>query len=82
MAKPKEQNPLIIVGAASKKAKQAQLPDAITPIMGFDQWWLLTQSRLGLAASVKEALKNHMKSRGFLSTGRYDDGLRDFGYKS
>lgn len=78
MSKKKE---LIVVGE-QKKQQAVALPPPAVPIMTYDAWWLITQRRLSLSAGLKEALRKHMKARGFLDNGRYDDGLKDFGIES
>jgi hypothetical protein len=78
MAKKDARKELMIVGQ-EQPAQSASLPEPIMPRMEYDAWWLLTQRRLNLQPTLKVALKKHFQARGFLESGRYDDGLRDFG---
>jgi hypothetical protein len=77
MAKKRE---LTIIGGVLKPVP-APRPEPIMPKISFQSWWLSTQSRLKLCPELREALYKHMKSRGFLDSGMFDDGLRDFGIK-
>ncbi len=78
MADPKRRKDLKIVGLEQKAQPQA-LPSRALPAVSFDAWWLLAQGRHGLSADLKDAVKNHMRAKGFLQAGRFDDGLKDFG---
>lgn len=78
MGKKEQKREVLIVGQ-QKPTIPIELPDPIVPKMEYEAWWLITQRRLNLSPSLKEALKRHFKARGFLESGRYDDGLKDFG---
>lgn len=80
MAK-KQPRELIVVGQ-EQPADAERLPDPVLPVMTYDAWWLMTASRLDLKSGLKEALRKHMQSRGFLDNGRFDDGLKDFGIRA
>lgn len=81
MAKKQPEKELIVVGQPQKE-EATPLPAPVLPIMTYEAWWLITQRRLDLKAGLKDALKKHMRARGFLASGRFDDGLRDFGIES
>lgn len=81
MAKKDNRKELTIVGQQSAVINE-ELPEPAIPRMEYDAWWLLTQRRLNLSSSLKEALRRHFRARGFLDSGKYDDGLKDFGIRS
>ncbi len=84
MAKRKDGQPeLIIVG--EEKAQQqpaAELPKPARIPMTFDAWWLLAQQKHKLRPELKQAVKKHLESRGYMAEENYDEGLRDFGIKT
>jgi len=73
---------LQVVGAPAPRKPVEKLPSRVQPTMSYDAWWLTTQRRLQLQSGLKDALRKHMKARGFLASGRFDDGLKDFGIGS
>lgn len=52
------------------------------PSPSFDAWWLLAQNKNKLNPQMKEAVKQHLTSAGFMKSGKYDDGLKHFGVKA
>lgn len=62
-----------------QEASAPEAPKAKKPRISFDQWWLETQNKFKLRASLKEAVRKHLEARGFMETGEYDKGLSDFG---
>jgi hypothetical protein len=53
-------------------------PD-LAKTMSFDMWWTLAERRLKLKPELKEAVKKHFKSRGFLTNNDFEAGIKDFG---
>lgn len=84
MSKKREQAKLIIVGQDKPKAKitPAQIKKTVKMPLSFDAWWLLTQQKLKLKPELKESVKKHLESRGFMQNENYDEGLEDFGIKT
>lgn len=81
MAKKKEEHKLVVVGREEPKA----LASNIAPLrlqLDFDSWWMLTQQRLRLRPELKEAVRKHLVSRGFMVRQDFDAGLQDFGIKT
>ena len=60
--------------AAVYELAESHEPPRIT--IDFDAWFMIKH----LPSSLKEALKCHMRARGFWDTANWDDGLKDFGY--
>ena len=80
MAKDKKVE-MILVGEKPVRVRNIPLPDRKEIVLTFDMWWLRTQKKHSFDASMKEVVFKHFKSRGFISNGKYDDGLLDFGVK-
>ncbi len=81
MARKKEEQKLVIAGQEQQKAPVAQ----IAPLrlqLDFDSWWMLTQQRLKLRPELKESVRKHLMSRGFMARLDFDAGLQDFGIKT
>lgn len=57
------------------------LPARVKPKMSFDAWWVMAQRATGLKASMKMPVYKHLKARGFLASGDFNAGLKDFGVK-
>ena len=81
MAKKNEQPKLIIAGRETPKAP-APYVEPLRIQIDFDSWWMLTQQRLRLRPELKESIKKHFGSRGFLVSKDFDAGLQDFGIKT
>lgn len=61
------------------QARQAPLP-APKAKVGFDQWYAQAcRKNKKLTPNLKKALMLHMEARGFMKSGDYDKGLKDFG---
>ena len=50
-------------------------------MIGFDTWWMLAEKRLKLRSDTKEAVKRHFKARGYLVSGDFEAGIKDFGIR-
>jgi hypothetical protein len=48
--------------------------------MEFDAWWAQVSSKYDFGESLKQAVKLHVKARGFWDSKEWNKGLRDFGY--
>lgn len=46
----------------------------------FDTWWLLESHKRKLPEKLKIALEIHFKARGFMDSGDFEAGLKDFGF--
>ena len=78
MAKKKPNN----MEVTEAKPSQGSLPPRNEPAVSFDAWWAVTQRKYGLKSVMKTAIKRHFKSRGFLESKKFNEGLKDFGLKS
>lgn len=74
----------LVVGEEPAQQNEVEAIPVPTHIpVSFDAWWLQTQSKYKLRPELKEAVKRHFASRGFLDDSRkFDKGLRDFGYNT
>lgn len=72
---------VVIVGESKRKVNQ-KLPERQMPELSFDAWWARTQKKYKLAPEMKEVIYKHLKARGFVKNGQFDEGLKDFGIKS
>lgn len=82
MSRRREEPKLIIVGQETPVVQSQPAPAPRKPIrlpVSFDAWWLLKQTQVGLKPELKEAVRRHFESRGFMQDSRFDEGLRDFG---
>ena len=73
---------LVIIGKEPRREVNKKLPARRVPKMSFDAWWMRTRTKHRFNPEMKEVIFKHFKARGFLRSGRFDDGLRDFGVKS
>jgi len=88
--KPKKRGPTMkgkeveIVKEVEVKPKKVapKLPERKLPKMTFDSWWMQAQKKHNFDSSLKEVVFKHFRARGFLSNGKFEEGLRDFGLKS
>jgi hypothetical protein len=84
MAKEKFQEPEIKVVRQEPEAPKQQKAEYNPPpvfIQPFDSWWMQAMSKWKLNDALKEPVRKHFQARGFLESGKYEDGLRDFGFK-
>lgn len=79
---PAKKQEVVIVGQESKREVNKKFPARNMPKMSFDAWWMRTRTKHKFNPEMKEVIWKHFKARGFLKSGRFDDGLRDFGVKS
>jgi len=68
--------------SVKKRQLRTKLPERKVPQITFDSWWVTAQRRHGFNPQLKEVIYKHFKARGFLSSKRFDEGLKDFGIKS
>lgn len=73
---------LEIVGEVEKRNVNRKLPAKKMPQISFDAWWLRTQKKYNFGSEMKEIVFKHFRSRGFLKSKKFDEGLKDFGIKS
>jgi hypothetical protein len=72
-----------VIGEEPTQQAGIEVVEATHVPMSFDAWWLQTQSKYKLKPELKEAVRKHFASRGFLNDSRkFDKGLRDFGYNT
>jgi hypothetical protein len=78
-----EQTEVTVIGMddGQTSAQQAPLPARAKPTMTFNSFWLLAQRKYNLKPSLKDPVYKHMRARGFLATGDFHAGLKDFGVK-
>lgn len=84
MSKRKEQKKDFTVVGQEVKQQQptAQVQPKEVP-MTFDEWWLQTQQKLKLKPELKLAMRKHFEARGFINDSKkFNDGLKDFGFKA
>ena len=55
------------------------LPDPIKPKLTYDAWWVMAQQRYKLKPVMQEVLFKHFKARGFLESGDFEAGIKDYG---
>jgi hypothetical protein len=78
MAKKKEEPKLKIVGEQEEAPRQPEIAP-IEAKLSFDAWWMMKAQSLKLKPELKNAVKKHFESRGFLQTGDFDKAIKDFG---
>jgi hypothetical protein len=64
------------------KAPVAAKPSGVDIPISFDRWWLQTQSKYKFKPALKSAVKKHFEARGFMNYKKFNEGLRDFGFKT
>ena len=71
-----------IVGAEEvpKKIKVSVKHEKVPPT--FDMWWSMKRNKLNLDDKIKEIIRIHFESRGFMKNKKFDEGLEDFGIKA
>jgi hypothetical protein len=67
------------IAPAASAPVAAQSP--VIPI-SFDRWWLQTQSKYKFKPELKTAVRKHFEARGFMDYTKFNDGLRDFGFRT
>lgn len=50
--------------------------------VSFDNWWLKIQGKYNLRPELKTSIRKHFESRGFMDYKKFDQGLRDFGFRT
>lgn len=82
-SKKKKTPDLVVVG--QKTEEKAARPASRKPIdipLSFDAWWLQIQSEHKLRPELKNSVKRHFEAKGFLDSKKFNDGLRDFGFRT
>lgn len=75
----------VIVVGGDEDAVQEQAPVTPAPVqipISFDAWWIRTASKYSLNQDLKASVKRHFESRGFMDYKKFDQGLRDFGFRT
>lgn len=66
----------------TKEVKETKT-EALHIQVSFDQWWLQTQQKYNFKPALKDALKKHFETKGFINDSRnFEKGLRDFGFNT
>lgn len=55
------------------------LPEPIKPKLTFEAWWVMAQRQYSLKPIMQEVLYKHFKARGFLDSGDFEAGTKDYG---
>lgn len=79
--KEKKEQVVTVVGQPKVEPTLAEYKPRVVFIT-FDEWWSSKRIAFGLKDSLRDALKKHFEIRGFMASGKFDDGLSDFGIKS
>jgi len=83
-----QQKPLRIVESEDKayqdayQQSQAEATEEAKPVkrqISFDDWWATAEYYYKLKPELREAIKKHFEARGFLASGEFDNGIKDFG---
>lgn len=83
MAKTKTKDDVIVVGKESDAPATA--PKASAPVqvpISFDAWWIQAAGKYGLNQDLKQSVKRHFEARGFMEYKKFNQGLRDFGFRT
>lgn len=80
-AKKKVKSPELKVIGEQSAEPAPQMPEIapIEPKIGFDAWWTMKAQSLNLRPELKDAIRKHFQSRGFMENGEFDKGIEDFG---
>lgn len=62
-----------------KSSNQVEYKEPL-PQLSFDAWFSKTASERSFSPSLKEALKLHFESNGFMQNKKFDEGLKHFGF--
>jgi len=81
----KSQKPKEVTVVGQKTSAQITAP--VTPVavsipISFDDWWLQTQGKYNFRPELKASVRKHFESRGFMDYRKFNEGLRDFGYRT
>ena len=77
--KRREQKIEFTVVGAEKISAEPAIAQPARPAISFSAWWLQIQQAKQLKFELREALRKHFESRGFLASGEFEEGLKDFG---
>lgn len=75
----KRKKELKIFGQEEVVSIKDQLPDPIKPKLTFEAWWVMAQRKYNLKPVMQEVLFKHFKARGFLDSGDFEAGIKDYG---
>jgi hypothetical protein len=74
---------VIVVGQEDAAPERAPVTPAPVSIpISFDAWWIRTATKYNLNQDLKAAIKRHFESRGFMDYKKFDQGLKDFGFRT
>lgn len=68
-----------ILGQEEAVMVRNALPEPIKPKLTFEAWWVMAQRKYNLKPVMQEVLHNHFKARGFLDSGDFEAGIKDYG---
>lgn len=74
--------PLRIVESEEKAYQAPAATEEISFVkarISFDDWWVTAEYRYKLKPELREAIKRHFEARGFMNSGDFDSGIKDFG---
>lgn len=69
-----------VVGQDQEQAETPSRKEEIHIPISFDAWWIVTASKYGFKAELKESIKKHFEAKGITDSRDFKAGLRDFGY--
>jgi len=77
----RQEKPLLIVDSNPPEpvAIRQEETQPIKRQISFDDWWTTVEYKYKLKSSMKEAVRLHFKARGFLQSGDFTNGIKDFG---
>lgn len=83
-SKRKEQKQeVMIVGQERQMPRMAPTsPAQIDVPISFDAWWLQIQSKYKFKPELKASVQRHFESKGFMDYKKFNQGLRDFGFRT
>jgi hypothetical protein len=73
-----------VVGQQAQPAAQAveQKPKNLDIPISFDAWWIQVQNKYKFSPNLRDAVRKHFEARGFMDYKKFNDGLRDFGFRT
>ena len=81
-----QENKVLIVKSEGQQAPEAPAAPAeeFKPAkrqVSFDEWWSTAEYYFKLKPALRESVKKHFEARGFMASGDFDNGIKDFGIK-
>jgi hypothetical protein len=62
--------------APAPAAKPIQVP------ISFDAWWLQMETKYKFKPELKMSVQRHFQARGFMDYKKFNQGLREFGFRT